>query len=303
MRFLIWSTFSVLSIIFIRTTQAHVGDQRFSIIEVTDDDLSQIDLKDGSVDDWQDIVGDPTLTAQDFVIDERSGSAYDPADLDFRIWLSWHQPTGRIYVAIEAVDDIDINEYSGLEGSLFMVAYDSFVFMVDGDHSGGEYSFFRTDFDTIEEWRQRHQAQAQTYTSIAQAPDARYVNLLRFDEWFSRPPYVDGTGSVIGEAPTVSVIEFYVTPFDRLVWDSPEESRPSKLYPGEVIGFAMQVVDYDTAPQMDNATFLLPPFGRSFFTADLFVDGILASRDGKIPEASVVEQSTWGWIKEWLKKK
>jgi hypothetical protein len=44
----------------------------------------------------------------------------------------------------------------------------------------------------------------------------------------------------------VTVTEFYVTPFDSLVYFSAAESRPSALRPGQIIGFDMGIWEYDS---------------------------------------------------------
>jgi hypothetical protein len=299
---LCWSLAFVALLVVAPAAQGHVGHQVFPISELTDTDLAQIDLRDGSVEEWQNIIGEPALTARDFYIDPLAGDGpdYDPADLDFRVWLGWHQPTSRIYVAVESSDNAYINNYEGLNSPNVIVYHDFMGFMVDGDHSGGEYTFGYDDFSTREEWAQVSQTQAQHYFTIARTPDARHANLMFFDDWYTLPPYVEGGGGVLGEAPTISVIEFYVTPFDRLVKDSQEETKVSVLFPGKIIGFAMHVADFDRAPNELHADYLLPPQNRAVFTADLFADGVLVGVDGVVPEVpatSAVEEDSWGWIK------
>ena len=56
-----------------------------------------IDLHDGFVDEWQDVIGPPTLTGLDFI--GRLGGEYRPHDLDFRIWIGWNRNSNRVYVA------------------------------------------------------------------------------------------------------------------------------------------------------------------------------------------------------------
>ena len=45
---------------------AHVGDEIYPFFELLDEDLDRIDLTDGSVEDWLEVVGEPSLTALDF---------------------------------------------------------------------------------------------------------------------------------------------------------------------------------------------------------------------------------------------
>lgn len=60
------------------TAHAHVGTRLFPIIELTDEDLARIDLHDGSVDDWRDVVGEPSLTASEFYIGAGDGRCFGP---------------------------------------------------------------------------------------------------------------------------------------------------------------------------------------------------------------------------------
>ena len=78
---------------------AQEPDRIFPILQLTDRDAAEIDVTDGSVDDWQYIAGEPTLTPLDFAF--TIFGSYDPADMDFRIWLAWHDATDRIYFAME----------------------------------------------------------------------------------------------------------------------------------------------------------------------------------------------------------
>lgn len=297
-----WSVVLVALLTISPSAHAHVGDRLFMFFELTDEDLAQIDLHDGSAEDWREVIGEPSLRAVDFFINPLAGDApdYDPADLDFQIWLGWHQATGRIYVAMESVDNVYINEYKENLGSQadnwsLPNSSDSMVFMLDGDHSGGEYDLAFDDFENREDWRQAHHAQAQAYGAIARTSGSRYVDLLPFLGWFSLPPYAEGGGGVVGEAPTISVIEFYLTAFDNLIKESQTEAVVSTLLPGKVIGFSIHIGDFDR-PKVVHAGYLLPPLGRSIVTADLFADGLLVGK-GQAPEISVVESDSWGRIK------
>ena len=84
--------------LFPRCAPAHSG-RVYPILEITDDMLSQIDLRDGTTDEWYGLLGEPTLKTIDFEMSERYSTEYDPADLDFAIWLGWHEELNRIYYA------------------------------------------------------------------------------------------------------------------------------------------------------------------------------------------------------------
>lgn len=286
---------------FAGTAQAHVGDRLYSIFELTDEDLAQINLHDGSADDWRRVIGVPSLTTHDFALNPYFTLDYDPEDLDFKIWLGWHQATSRIYVAMESSDDIYFNEYvENIGSSPFvtnwgMLNNDSMHFMVDGDHSGGGYEREINDFASIAEWKQAHYAQAQGYGAIAVTSGSRHIDLLPFLGWFARPPYADGDGGIWGTEPTHSVIEFYVTAFDNLVKDPQTEAVVSSLSLYQVVGFSIVVPDYDS--QSLHAAYLLPLSlgpASAVITADGFADGLLV---GKVSGVSVVESDSWGRIK------
>ena len=45
---------------------AHIGDEVYFFYELLDADLHRIDLADGSIEDWLEVIGEPSLTASDF---------------------------------------------------------------------------------------------------------------------------------------------------------------------------------------------------------------------------------------------
>ena len=63
------------------------------------------------MDEWFDLIGEPTMTLLDFM-DEFRKSTHDPADLDFRIWLAWHDEPARLYAAFVAADDSYWNDHT-----------------------------------------------------------------------------------------------------------------------------------------------------------------------------------------------
>ena len=99
---------------------AHVGDRLYPISYLSEETLSALDQDDASVEDWIEAVGEPTLTLLDFDLASygpqvTSYDQYDPANLDFRIWLGWSRD-GKIHVAGQFADDAYYNDYgSGSE--------------------------------------------------------------------------------------------------------------------------------------------------------------------------------------------
>ena len=91
----------------------HAGDRVFPFYEITD--VTAVDLTDGSIEDWEELFGEPSLTSLDFTgFTSYQGSGesmdYSPADLDFRIWLGWNGASDRIYVGAICIDDVYIGE-------------------------------------------------------------------------------------------------------------------------------------------------------------------------------------------------
>ena len=285
--------------------EPQLADRIYPLIELTDGDLATIDVVDGSVADWQTIMEDPTATARDFISHPRF-SSYDPADLDFRIWIGWHNATDRLFLAVERVDDVYVNQFDREKDLVrFMGFHDSYVqFLVDGDHSGGQFWLFDDDTPS--------NGQAQFYEALAEVfDDGPKVNLaptgnVESANWFYSPPYADGGGASYGENPNVSVTELYVTPYDRFAWSSPDDSEVSDLVAGKTIGFMIVIPDSDTDIPADwksihvlaGADFQFGPKSEVLFTfADDFADGLLVGADGKIPGDTAVENGSWGLIK------
>ena len=300
----------------ISDVQAHQGDRIYSIVELSDADVSEIDLTDGSIGDWLDIVGDPTLTTGRDLDAWFKGNGYDPSDFEFRLWMGWHDTTDRLYVAMEQVDDVYINEFvrDASDYVRYMGNHDgSIALVVDGDHSGGMWSYGSKDFETLEERFLHSEQQAQMYMALAEVNDngphisgkeaiyPEFFSDLR--PWFVLPPYADGGGGSIGEAPIITVTEFYVTPFDRLIWNSPEESVVSDLYLGKIIGLNLGVRDQDEEVGVAENYFYFPgPSSVPSQSADSFADFVLVGSDGSIPEITVVGSKSWGRIKASFKE-
>ena len=292
------------------TVYAHdVGDRLYPIIEITDRQLEAFDLTDGSLEEWKTYLSASVLNRLDF---EDLGYLYgsakrlesslpDPNDLDFQFWLGWNQSTNRLYVAAERFDNVHLNAYEGRNENWYesgeldpIWAYDSLELLVDGDHSGGEYGFHPDCCATEEEWKQVQNSQAQQYFIIDQSPNGQLIEYYGVGPWVTKPPYAAAGGALwVGETHRI-VTEFYVTAFDSLVWDSPEASKVSPLFPNKVIGFSLSVPDFDTAPGYYHyhGFHSLNAGSVTWHNADYFVDGLLVEAP-----ATVVESWSWGRIK------
>ena len=266
--------------------QAHKGDRIIPVFEITDEQLELIDLEDGSIDEWEDF-GEPSLTTLDFSRFSQPGGDdldHDLSDFDFRIWLGWNATHNRIYGSIQAADDT----YRGFDDA---IRADGVGIYVDGDHSGGQYAYFD---DT-----QQDAQQAQIFSIFAEEIDDFLSNdmllFFRVDcEWCTRPPYAEAGSGILGENPVFWVIEFYVTPFDLLIWDDPEASMVSSLEAGKVIGLSITVPDSDTDGKEWDQHELIPDVWTG--NADTFADGLLVGKQG-VADDSAVESMSWARIK------
>ena len=287
---------------------AHVRNDRvYPILYLSDEALEEIQLDDGIVDEWYDLAGEPNLIISDFT-DKKSGTPLDPSDLDFRIWLAWHDDPVRLYVAFVGSDDVYENTHDyDVETNFRNVIWkhDSIGLIVDGDHSGGGgFTGDPTEEDVIEA-----NGNAQLYSAISQTPAGPNIDgggraSGTPPGWIYLPPYADGGGGVFSEAPVISVIELYVTPFDSWEgWDYPGQMEVSQLAAGKVIGFGIIVYDHDPGEQ----EWWTP--GRMQWQrawrrdADGLLDGLLLRPDLPGPGDSAVESVSWGRIKAALEVK
>ena len=284
-------------------SEAHVGDRVYPISELTDEMLAQIDLKDGSWDEWRELLGEPAMTILDFrkIFKEQE---FDLADLDLSLWLAWHGALNRFYVAAVLSDDQAGSVETVQDPSSFK-RHDSITLIVDGDHSGGEHAVPCFQSCTDEEILLLDD-DTQTYDAIGRHSSGQNVDLPSTREhagvrsWTTFPPYSDGGGGSFGEAPTIHLIEFYVTPFDRMVFNSVEESVVTDLVGGKIIGYTIMVFDQGDPDQIQDLwvhndapdDLLLLMRG-----SDHFVDGVLLPASGGLEGDSAVEEKSWGRIK------
>ena len=289
------STFCLmLAFVLAGSAHAHIGEKVYLIFEIPDADLEDIDLFDADISDWEDVVGDASLTPADFFADPTvgDGAQYNPADLDYRLWLRWNETNNRLYLAAERIDDVYINEYGG--GAPATVwQYDSVEFMVDGDHSGGQYNFGNSETMTAEEKALNQNSQAQKWNAIFGAPDGRILGYPGRAEWLNSPPLSDGGGGSTGGGPTVSILEIYVTPYDDIIFSDQEGSVATNLEAGNIIGLQIAMPDFDEAPQQYRGYHTLSGQAATFRFAERFVDAQLVSAG----DATAVADLSWARIK------
>ena len=280
----------------ISSSKAQQSERVYPIVELTDADVALIDLKDGSVEDWEELVGEPTLTALDFPRTYPEDISYDPANLDFRIWLGWNGSTSRLYVALERADDLYLNLFDrgAKSWTSYISLHDSCIDLtIDGDHSGDQYIGFGGIPQGDNEKAQSWSALAEVYDT---GPSIEMANSpLVEEDWFLKPPYADAGGRAYGENPTVSVTEAYVTAYDQFVWDDKGACLRSELEVGKVIGLDVTVIDRDDAEKWDALSYFF--LGEGGQRTDNHPDFLLLGPGGELPDDSAVETDTWGRIK------
>lgn len=291
--------------------EAQWSDRIYPFAELTDEMRDRINLKDGSVEDWLEVLGEPTLTPLDFAT-HPSFPEYDPSSFDFRIWLAWHDVGNHLFVAAEIVDDIYVHVDEYFERPTRLPPTEASVwFWVDGNKSGGamiERRDGRINRDILMVQAQRYWGVAKNYENDS---NLTLQWLTGEAPWITYLPYADGGGGIVESQPIFYVVEFYVTPFDRLVSDAPEQSVVRDLVAGKAIGFAMEMLDHDTSMDDD----FLPDRVHGLFgpdaawdmggdlsrRSDHWAQGILLGEDSPAG-GTAVESLTWGRIKASLSK-
>ena len=284
-------------------THAHIGDEIYPFYELLDEDLARIDLTDASVDDWLEVVGEPSLVTSDFWRGAENWPS-DPTTLDVHVWLAWHQRSSTLWVAVEAFDDRYIAGYfgDGTEGWPSCTWWDGCMdFFIDGDHSGGRYRRFPAGDHTEEELELLNFRQAQRYWMPVD-PEEGHIRFHGAGDWPAMEPYAAGGGGALGSNPAIWILEMKVTPFDDLLYNDESLSKTSDLYPGKTIGFELRVYDADERPPIASSSpYLLTPMELSAaIFASHFVDGLLlgAGEDpSRYDDRSAVEPTSWGRIK------
>ena len=178
------------------TAHAHIGDQIYPFYELLDEDLDRIDLTDASVEDWIEVVGEPSLTAADFYYPY---SSYDPASCDNRFWLAWHRRSGTLWVAMERFDDIYHNNFAGEVDEWGALNDEPLGFLLQ--LHGRRRSLRRPVNLFGEELKLQNNRQAQHWMAIAETADGQQVAYDGASEWVTREPYAAAGGGVLGSTP------------------------------------------------------------------------------------------------------
>ena len=308
------------------SSEGHLGGRVFPIPYLTDEMVENIQLDDGLVNEWTELVGEPTMTLLDFV-EERWQSPFDPSSLDFQIWLAWHDDPARIYLAFVGSDDVyrntqdfSVDWIPSLKDDFVWGQNDCIALAIDSNHSGG--AGLPPGGESPSEDLLRASGETQYYEAIARTSGGPTLDdsWTRYGTgtfaWPTLPPFGEAGGGVAGESPTISVIELYVTPFDRWgdAWDSPEGSVVSTLRADQIIGFSIGVLDNDLRTEGLRPNFWVPEaiFSGGYRdigydevfrnmwnrVANTFLDGVLLpAGQREFVDDTAVTPVSWGRIK------
>jgi len=296
---------------------AHLRDFVFPVYELPSSALP--DVHDETLADWKAVL-EPSVLHSDFIayhLGESLTRVTAPTDdITMEVYLAWHHTTQRVFVAVQLVSATHIPHIpeliaatSDIEGG-GVWPYDHVAVYVDGDHSGGEVTAHQ--FTPTESIKDTNNVQAQVYLLVAEAARPRTITARSFfPEWALAPPYADGAGFRQSGLPSLSGCELYLTPWDELRRDR-ARSRRTRLGPDAIIGFEVEVYDYDESFDWDawledmTVAPRQPSYGHynvagmHWSSADFFVDGLLIPchvEDCSESPGSAVRVDSWGRIK------
>ena len=306
---------AVIAVFGLNPVFGHGGDRVYPFYEIPDE--AAIDVTDGSIEDWEELFGEPSLTSLDFTgFDSyfRSGESmeYNPSDLDYRIYLGWSGASDRIYVGAICIDDVYVGEDERSFNYMERQGEDSVTLLIDGDHDGSP-QWDKVNLDGGDDSGKHDQA-AQVYSGVPVRRETSNVGIPFFEthfegeSWWGYPPYGAGGGSVAGENPVVWVTEFYVTPFDMLIRKEPENSVVSDLGADQIVGFRVLIGDFDepavngpSGNSVGKLHVLGSYYGGTVRDAlgetDTWADGILLPANGIDGDDSAVKPDSWARIK------
>jgi len=252
----------------------------------------QTPIIDGEFDDWEGIA--PVLQMADFG-DLVAGAVADALDFDLQVWIGWNDTENRLYLAVEVTDDIhQVDRPTGSATTRIFQDDDLEVF-VDADHSGGQYADF-SDLSPDEQLA-RNGTEANHFVLAGPHEDGEdFVNFSAAGWYALRDgPYTqadlrfDGTPGGVG----VTRYEMSLVLFDRVNVTADFLSSRHDLRPGEVIGFNLELNDFDSHSELFDAKWSLSGGFNAFRLSDRFTDLWLEPP----VIATAVQDVSWGRIK------
>ena len=259
-------------------------------------DAGALPLIDGDLSDWEGLTPALRMSAfEDLVTD----ADIDTEDFDVQVWIGWSDSANRLYVAVEVVDDIhQVDRPAGTAVTRIFQDDDLEVF-IDADHSGGQFADF-SDLDPQEQLA-RNGTEANHFVLAGPHDDTEeYVNFSAAG-WYALAdgPYTEAQVRYEGDRGGVGVTRYEMSfvPFNRVNVTADFLSVPHDLQAEEVLGFNLELNDYDTRSELFDAKWSLSGAFNAFRLSERFTDLWLEPP----ARATAIEDLTWGRIKASLR--
>ncbi len=248
---------------------------------------------DGDLREWALLGFEGVLTEDDFV-DLVHGRAPSPADLGIRLQIGWSRSTNSLYLGASVYDDVHQVDRPFGAASTRIFQDDALEVFVDADHSGGQYA----DFAGLEpdEALRITGTQANHFVLAGPHPDGVHFVNYSAAAWYALPdgPYTEAVVRYDAAA-RVTRYELRLVPFDRIDVYAAFQSDEHQLQAGQVLGFNVEVDDFDVWSELYDAKWSLSGAQGSYRSADRFGDLILLPFEGIFPAS--IESLSWGRVK------
>ncbi|MFH1572312.1 MAG: hypothetical protein ABIL09_30250 [Gemmatimonadota bacterium] len=247
---------------------------------------------DGRLEDW-DLVGPAYEVNEGQLIDLVAGAPARPADFRARLMIGWCESRNRLYVAAEVADDVHQVDRPAGSAATLIWQDDDLEFMVDPDHSGGQYARF--DDLPPDVAVARNGADASHFILAGPHPDGDYFVNFSAAEWYALPqgPY---TAAALTSSGGVTRYEMSLAPFDQVSTVADFLSRPHDLAEGQILGLNIECRDFDASPTVWEAVWSLSGGQNAIFLSERFADVRLMPLDDAY-RPTAIEARTWGRIK------
>jgi len=259
-----------------------LGPRVYSCFQFPDDRLPTID---GDLTDWE-IVGD--AYAQDtyglIEYNRHLGRNYNLHDMDVRVRTGYNAHTNRLYVAVEYWDDFhNFDRVVRVPNRTNPGNDDIFELVVDGDNSGGDF------IDGLDP--RRMSTHTQNYHIYTHERDGEHVWVWGPQHWLGEAPYAQWASSypdVHGSA-GLSILEFYVTPFNYAHAEGPGLSARAQLAVGDTIGLDYALLDRDDDEPQVVKFWALADTVDMYRNADFLPDFVLAPLEARLAALPLVD--------------
>ncbi|MEW6752955.1 MAG: sugar-binding protein [Candidatus Latescibacterota bacterium] len=252
---------------------------------------------DGRLEDWE-LLDEgyiiPTEVLHDLVNDQAGRAS---ADFACRLMVGWNATLNQLYVAAEVQDDVHQVDRPAGTAAVRIFQDDCMEVFLDADHSGGQYADF-SDLGPQEQLR-RNGSEASHFVLAGPPPDGDFFVNFSAAAWYALPdgPYTRAAYALEpGDAGgTVMRYELMLVPFDRVDMDAVFLSDEHRMREGEILGFNVELDDYDASSTLLDAKWSLSGQHNAFRFSERFADLLLMPQEDMFTTG--VEALSWGRVK------